>query len=67
MGHERTTRTERPDSVNDRLVIAVVLPDGYTGASDFAADCNVEVIATFTEGWLKRVMKHAYPVDTHKR
>ena len=28
----------------DRRIIAVVLPDGYAGASDFAKDCGVEVI-----------------------
>lgn len=33
----------------DRRIIAVVLPEGYTGASDFAKAYNVEVIGTCSE------------------
>lgn len=50
----------------DRRIIAVVLPEGYTGASDFAKDCNVEVIGTCSESVFLREYS-SEPDDPPKR
>lgn len=42
-------RVQQPPVREDRMVIGVVLPEGYTSGSDFAKDCNVEVLGHCTE------------------
>lgn len=42
--------------MTDRQIIAVVLPEGYRGGSDFAKDCNVEVIGTCNESVFRKAV-----------
>lgn len=43
--------------MEDRMVIGVVLPEGYTSGSDFAKDCNVEVLGHCTESLFKTLKR----------
>ena len=47
--------------MTDRVIIGVVLPEGYTGASDFATDCKCEVIGTCSEEVYLRASKPYWP------
>jgi hypothetical protein len=48
---------------DSRLVIGVVLPEGYTGASDFAEDCGVEVLGTCTADVFLRTQPSVDPAE----
>jgi len=43
----------------DRRVIAIVLPPGYRDGTDFAKDCDVEVVGEFSETFFKKMVDEA--------
>lgn len=47
--------------MTDRMIIGVVLPEGYTGGSDFAKDCNVEIVGCCSEQVFERMSKPLWP------
>jgi hypothetical protein len=49
--------------MTDRTIIGVVLPEGYTSGSDFAKDCNVEVIGMCIEDVFLRAASGALTMD----